>query len=196
MSGAVSILAVPGLPDVSRILGILSILSALASLIAGLLNQWQHQHESHRSTELTIIVSLSFPIPQFLNSIIPLCYQILWQTLKITHSTARFLRSSAETITHIQDPRTCFGASGNFPSMGSSHVRSVYCGVCLARHRPDVHLEPQWRDGCRQCQNPSIRSSYCLGCDWWRDCSGCWDICFVYVFLECQFFKNKRLFFN
>jgi len=56
VSGAVGLIAIPGINEVSRILGFLSILAALASLISGLLNSWQHQHESHRSTELTIIL--------------------------------------------------------------------------------------------------------------------------------------------
>jgi len=56
VGAAVGLVAIPGIDQVSRILGFLSILSALASLISGLLNSWQHQHETHRSTELTIIL--------------------------------------------------------------------------------------------------------------------------------------------
>jgi len=56
VSGAVALIAIPGIDSVTRILGFLSILCALASLISGLLNSWQHQHESHGSMELTVIL--------------------------------------------------------------------------------------------------------------------------------------------
>ncbi|KZT31903.1 hypothetical protein SISSUDRAFT_637651 [Sistotremastrum suecicum HHB10207 ss-3] len=56
VSAAVGFLAVPGIDDISRLFALFSILFALSSLIAGLLNAWQHQHESRASLELTIIV--------------------------------------------------------------------------------------------------------------------------------------------
>ncbi|KAF8582461.1 hypothetical protein K439DRAFT_1351098 [Ramaria rubella] len=56
ISATVAFLAIPGIDSVSRCLGLVSVLLAMASIITGLLNVWQHQHETRATPELTIIM--------------------------------------------------------------------------------------------------------------------------------------------
>ncbi|KAI5119536.1 hypothetical protein M0805_002558 [Coniferiporia weirii] len=55
VSASVALLAIPGIDHVTRILGITSTLFSIASIISGLLNVWQHQHQSRSNLELTVI---------------------------------------------------------------------------------------------------------------------------------------------
>jgi hypothetical protein len=64
-SGAVALLAIPGLDNITQIFGLISTIASLASLIVGLLNTWQHQHESHSNTELNTIVRPGPVLPSF-----------------------------------------------------------------------------------------------------------------------------------
>lgn len=56
ISAAVAFLAVPGIDNVSRCMALISVLVAVASIVTGLLNVWQHQHETRATPELITIV--------------------------------------------------------------------------------------------------------------------------------------------